>query len=175
MPRGVKSDLNESWQTNLDRWQYQCEYLAAIREFEARIGTELDAIITPASPMASAKHGQFKYAGYTSIVNLLDLTSVIVPVTFADKNVDVAKQDFQPAGDLDAEIQKDCKSAGLISQRLYANRNQTMPKIIMEPRCRFRSLESASLKRRPWSLQRRSDGCWVTKLLRNSLARMRTQ
>lgn len=115
MPRGVKSNLNDIWQLNLDRWQYQCEYLASIREFEARIGAELDAIITPSSPMASAKHGHFKYAGYTSIVNLLDLTSVVVPVTFADKSVDVVQQDFQSTGDLDAEIHKDCTLDGLIS------------------------------------------------------------
>lgn len=121
MPRGVKSDLNDTWQLNLDRWQYQCEYLAAIREFEAHIGAELDAIIAPAAPMASAKHQQYKYSGYTSIFNLLDFTSLIVPVTFADKNVDVVAQDFQPTGDLDAGIQKDCTSAGLICYD-YANR-----------------------------------------------------
>lgn len=45
-----------------------------------------------------------------------------MPVTFADKNVDAAEQDFQPACDLDGDIQKDCKSHISLQTDFYANR-----------------------------------------------------
>lgn len=115
-------DLNEVWANNLKKWQYQCEYLAAIREFEAELGTELDAIITPVAPTAAIRHNQYKYVGFTLLVNLLDLTSVVVPVTFADKAVDVQEPNFQPASDMDALVHAECKfSVDFSSNSIGAN------------------------------------------------------
>ena len=76
------------WNANLKKWNYQMEYLEEWRKLEESMGKELDAIIAPITPTAAVLHNKFRYYGYASVVNLLDLTSVVVPVTFADKNVD---------------------------------------------------------------------------------------
>lgn len=97
--------MNQLWAVHLQKWNYQSEYLDQWREFEEKLGKELDAIIAPITPTAAIRHNQFRYYGYASVINLLDFTSVVVPVTFADKNVDRKKSDFVPLGALDEVVQ----------------------------------------------------------------------
>jgi len=104
-----KADLNEVWDIQLEKWNYQMEYLARIREFEASTGRELDAIIAPITCTAAIRHDQFKYYGYATAINVLDFTSVVVPVTFADKAVDVKPSDFEPLTKIDAAIHAECR------------------------------------------------------------------
>lgn len=47
--------------------------------------------------------------GYTEIVNLLDYTSVVIPVTYADKDVDTFDEDYQPLNDKDDANWKACE------------------------------------------------------------------
>lgn len=98
-------DMNQLWDTQLEKWNYQSEYLEKWRELEEQQGKELDAIIAPITATAAIRHNQFRYYGYASVINLLDFTSVVVPVTFADKNLDPKKEDYQPLGELDATVQ----------------------------------------------------------------------
>jgi amidase len=100
-----KTDINDLWSLHLDKWSYQCEYLAAIRALEEKLGKELDAIIAPVAPTAAIRHNKFEYYGYTTVVNLLDFTSVVVPVTFADKAVDMADPSHKPLNETDAIVQ----------------------------------------------------------------------
>lgn len=109
-PSNTKVSVNEQWDIHLAKWKYQGEYLTAIRDFERRIGRELDAIIAPITPTACIRHDQFKYYGYASAINLLDFTSVVVPVTFADQAVDVKNESFSPLSELDSQVQAECKS-----------------------------------------------------------------
>jgi len=97
--------MNGLWDVHLKKWNYQSEYLDKWRALEEQLGKELDAIIAPITPTAAVRHNQFRYYGYASVINLLDFTSVIVPVTFADKSVDAKKVDYQPLGQLDATVQ----------------------------------------------------------------------
>ena len=53
-------------------------------------------------------------SGYTTIVNLLDYTACALPVTTADKNVDVVDPGFKPLNELDARVMNTCKSVGLL-------------------------------------------------------------
>ena len=69
---------------------------------------EMDAINAPITPTAAVLHNQFKYYGYSSVINLLDFTSVVVPVTFADKKLDGAKTEYQPMNDMDKSVQAEC-------------------------------------------------------------------
>lgn len=108
-PEIKKADMNELWDVQLKKWNYQCEYLAKWREVEEQLGKELDAIIAPITPTAAIRHNQFKYYGYASAINLLDFTSVVVPVTFADKAVDAKKENYQPLNELDGVVQAECK------------------------------------------------------------------
>ena len=110
-PNLPKRSVNEVWDIQLEKWNYQMEYLAKIREFEAKTGRELDAIIAPITPTAAIRHNQFKYYGYATAINVLDFTSVVVPVTFADKAVDVKPSDFKPLTDMDATVHAECKFA----------------------------------------------------------------
>ncbi|KAI2792890.1 Acetamidase [Penicillium oxalicum] len=102
-----KIDMNQLWDTHLHKWNYQMEYLDKWRELEEQQGRELDAIIAPITATAAIRHNQFRYYGYASVINLLDFTSVVVPVTFADKSLDSAKENYQAQAlnSLDATVQ----------------------------------------------------------------------
>ncbi|KAJ5390505.1 Acetamidase [Penicillium cataractarum] len=104
-PDKEKIDMNQLWGTHLKKWNYQSEYLDKWRELEEQQGKELDAIIAPITATAAIRHNQFRYYGYASVINLLDFTSVVVPVTFADKKLDAKKDDYQPLSELDATVQ----------------------------------------------------------------------
>lgn len=109
-PSLPKINMNELWDVQLKKWNYQSEYLAQIKAYEEKLGKELDAIIAPITPTAAVRHNQFKYYGYASVVNLLDYTSVVVPVTFADKSVDVKDDNFKPLTDIDKTVQDECET-----------------------------------------------------------------
>ncbi|KAA8647784.1 amidase [Aspergillus tanneri] len=100
-----KRDLNEVWDVQLQKWNYQMEYLEKWSEVEQQLGSELDAIVAPVSATAAIRHNQFKYYGYATVFNVLDLTSVVVPVTLADRNLDPKKENYQPLNELDEVVQ----------------------------------------------------------------------
>ncbi|KAM0490787.1 hypothetical protein ACHAP8_011181 [Fusarium lateritium] len=104
-PNLPKLTLNEVWDIQLEKWNYQSNYLARILEAEEKLGTELDAIIAPITPTAAIRHDQFKYYGYSTIINVLDFTSVVVPVTFVDKNIDEPNYQFKPLNEMDRMVQ----------------------------------------------------------------------
>ncbi|KAH9863702.1 hypothetical protein J1614_009634 [Plenodomus biglobosus] len=100
-----KASMNQLWDMQSQKWNYQMEYLAQWRDFEAQTGQELDCIIAPVAPSAAIRHDQFAYYGYTIVINLLDLTSAVVPVTFADESVDMKKAAYEPLNELDGKVQ----------------------------------------------------------------------
>lgn len=102
--------MNQLWDAQLKKWTFQCEYLAQWRKMEEKLGKEMDAIVAPITPTAAIRHNQFKYYGYASAINLLDFTSVIVPVTFADKNVDKKREDYKPLSKIDGVVNDECES-----------------------------------------------------------------
>ncbi|KAF4635949.1 hypothetical protein G7Y89_g2150 [Cudoniella acicularis] len=104
-PSLPKIDMNELWSSQLEKWTYQAEYLEQFRKVEEEIGREIDAIIAPITPTAAIRHNQFRYYGYASVINLLDFTSVVVPVTFADKELDKKNEAFKPLGEMDKIVQ----------------------------------------------------------------------
>lgn len=62
------------------------------------------------APHAAVRHDQFKYYGYTTVVNLLDFTSVVVPVILADRDVDaVGDEEFRPLSETDEVVHGECK------------------------------------------------------------------
>lgn len=101
--------ITDLWGLALRKWDYQCEYLEKWRELETKLGKEVDAIISPVSATAAIRHEHTRYYGYLGIYNLLDLPSVVVPVTFADKNIDLIRDNYQPLNTDDATVQAECK------------------------------------------------------------------
>lgn len=96
--------MNEFSPIQGEIWDYQCEYVNQWREVEEQLGKSLDAIIAPVTATAAVRHDQFRYDGYSSIINLLDLTSVTVPVTFADKNIDLARAKYRAVNGIDEGV-----------------------------------------------------------------------
>ncbi|MCJ1299528.1 hypothetical protein MMC08_002320 [Hypocenomyce scalaris] len=99
-----KVEMNELWEAQLKKWRFQCEYLEQWRMMEESLGREMDAIIAPITPSAAVRHNQFKYYGYASAINLLDFTAVVVPVGFADMNVDGKRVGYEPLSQIDGVI-----------------------------------------------------------------------
>ena len=104
-----KTDINALWDIQTEKWKYQTEYLEQFRIAEQKLGKEIDAIIAPIAPHAAVRHNQYNYYGYSFAINLLDFTSVVVPVTFADKEVDIKDKDFKAISDLDQLVQDECE------------------------------------------------------------------
>ncbi|KAL4784329.1 amidase signature domain-containing protein [Aspergillus varians] len=77
---------------NVAKREYQKLYLDYWNSTAQLTGTgrEVDAVICPAAPHSAVIPNQYAHAGYTLFVNVLDYTSVVIPVTHADKSVDVA-------------------------------------------------------------------------------------
>jgi amidase len=108
-PNASKIDMNQLWDVHLKKWAYQCEYLEQFRIEEEKLGKEIDAIVMPITPTAAIRHNQFRYYGYASAINLLDFTSVVVPVTFADKEKDAKREGYSPLNDMDKMVHDECK------------------------------------------------------------------
>ena len=66
-------------------------------------GQDVDAFIMPVTPHAAVIPGRHLYTAYTEVVNLLDNSVAVVPVTTADKSVDVFDETYEPLNDLDAQ------------------------------------------------------------------------
>ena len=97
---------------NVAKREYQKEYLDYWNSTQELTGTgrPVDAFIAPLAPFSAARPGTYNYYGYSSIVNILDYTSCVLPVTIVDKNVDTVNKDFKPINDLDQAVWDTCKS-----------------------------------------------------------------
>ena len=99
--------------TNVAKRIYQKDYMEYWNSTQELTGTgrPVDALIMPLAPFPAARPLCFKYYGYSSIINFLDYTSCVIPVTTADQKVDMIDKDFKPLNDLDKAIAGLCKSA----------------------------------------------------------------
>ncbi|RMZ86331.1 hypothetical protein DV736_g6443, partial [Chaetothyriales sp. CBS 134916] len=64
-------------------------------------GRPADAFIMPVAPHAAVIPGKYFHYDYSDIVNLLDYTSVVIPVIKADKHLDKPNKAYQPVNDVD--------------------------------------------------------------------------
>jgi len=86
---------------NVVKREYQKDYMDYWNSTAAQTGTgrPVDGVFCPLAPHAAVMPEQFKNVGYTSFVNVLDYSSVSIPVTFADKTVDVQGKDSSLSGE----------------------------------------------------------------------------
>lgn len=98
-------------EVNIAKREYQKEYMEYWNSTKDQTGTgrPVDAFLMPLAPFAAARPTRYKYIGYSTIVNILDYTSCIVPVTNIDKNVDGVDKNFKPLSEQDKDIAADCK------------------------------------------------------------------
>ncbi|GAB1317295.1 amidase [Madurella fahalii] len=64
-------------------------------------GRPVEAVIAPVTPYAAVLPGNFKYSRYTSFLNVLDFVNIVIPVTFANKDIDQVSSDYRPLTDKD--------------------------------------------------------------------------
>lgn len=89
-------DLLSFWKIQNEKYTYQKEYLALWQQ-----RSHVDGWILPVAPHAAVKHNDYKYYGYSTVINLLDWPAVTVPVTFADKNKDIKDIQYKTRNELD--------------------------------------------------------------------------
>lgn len=100
-------------EVNVAKREYQkayLEYWNSTRELTDN-GRPVDGFISPLAPFAAARPNKYSYYGYSTIINCLDYTSVVIPVTNVDKNVDVIDKSYKPINKEDQEVYEDCKYA----------------------------------------------------------------
>lgn len=95
--------------TNVELRQRKKEYLDYWNSTDSLTGTgrPVDGVIAPLAPYPAARPEQFRYYGLTAWVNGLDLTTVAVPVTLADKAVDKYEAGYTPISDEDKFVYQD--------------------------------------------------------------------
>ncbi|KAF2472463.1 amidase [Lindgomyces ingoldianus] len=67
-------------------------------------GRPVDAVIAPLAPFPAARPKMYLYYGYSTWVNFLDYTSVVVPVTNVDKMIDGVDDGYQPVDEIDKGV-----------------------------------------------------------------------
>jgi amidase len=94
---------------NVAKREYQKQYLDYWQSTAELTGTgrPVDGLFCPLAAHAAVLPNEYKSIAYTAFVNVLDYTSLAIPVTFADKKIDVVSAD----GVIDGSegIQWDCE------------------------------------------------------------------
>ncbi|KAK9480220.1 amidase signature domain-containing protein [Lipomyces japonicus] len=90
--KGPKAlSIKELFQFNKDKLEYKTAFLEHINKTRSPSGKIIDAWIRPVGVSASTPAGQQKlrYLGYTGLINVLDYSSVVIPVLKADPSIDL--------------------------------------------------------------------------------------
>ncbi|KAK3398744.1 amidase signature domain-containing protein [Sordaria brevicollis] len=67
----------------------------------AEDGQEVDAVIMPVAPHGAVIPGRYYHLGYTEVVNLLNYSAAVIPVTKADKGLDGVDGTYKPVNEVD--------------------------------------------------------------------------
>ncbi|PSK54799.1 hypothetical protein B9Z65_3888 [Elsinoe australis] len=87
----------EIMETMVEKREACKEYMEYWNETQGQTGSgrPVDAVISPLAPFAAARPEKYTYYGYSVWVNVLDYTSVVVPVTRADKGRDTLDKGYK--------------------------------------------------------------------------------
>ena len=96
---------------NTAKREWQKDYMEYWNSTSKLTGTgrPVDAFIAPLAPFPAARPNKYTYYGYSTVINSLDYTAVVIPVTIADKTVDTAEKSYQPLNDTDQDVYADCE------------------------------------------------------------------
>ncbi|KAL5877068.1 hypothetical protein ACKVWC_006224 [Pyricularia oryzae] len=81
--------------------KYEEQYADYWRSTADQDGQEVDAIIVPVCQSAAVVPGKLYSSGYTEIFNLLNYSVAVIPVTKADKEIDLVHDRYKPKLGLD--------------------------------------------------------------------------
>lgn len=97
---------------NVKKREYQKRYMDYWTSTADMTGTgrPVDGVVCPLAVQAATIPGQYSHVGYTTFLSVLDYTGVAIPVTCADKQVDVPRANVEALNEADKEIQSQCES-----------------------------------------------------------------
>ncbi|KAL1306087.1 hypothetical protein AAFC00_004207 [Neodothiora populina] len=98
-----QANASDIMENQVDKREMQKEYMEYWNSTAELTGTgrPVDAVISPMAPFAAARPNMYTYLKYTGFVNALDYTSVAVPITRVDKEVDKPYENFRPQDAVD--------------------------------------------------------------------------
>ncbi|KAJ5125854.1 hypothetical protein N7448_005167 [Penicillium atrosanguineum] len=98
---GPQLSASEIAALNITKREYQKEYMDYWNSTAALTGTgrPVDGLFCPLASHAAVIPAQYESVGYTAFVNVLDYSSISIPVTFADKTVDVHGKNLSLSAD----------------------------------------------------------------------------
>ena len=87
----------ETWQVNVARRNYALKYYEQWNQTKERTSTgrPIDGILSPIYALPAYPHEYSLTIGYTGVINLLQLSSVILPVTQVDLNLDQVTDEYR--------------------------------------------------------------------------------
>ncbi|KAI0451145.1 amidase signature domain-containing protein [Xylaria acuta] len=83
--------------------QYEAEYSDYWNSTAEQDGQIVDAVIMPVAPHAAVIPGKYYHTAYTEVLNLMNYSVVVIPVTTANKHIDTIDSYYQPSSDLDRQ------------------------------------------------------------------------
>ncbi|KAK6085993.1 hypothetical protein SCUP515_00354 [Seiridium cupressi] len=103
-PQATASDIAA---VNRQLREKRKEYLDYWNSTKSATGTgrPVDAFVSPCAPFTAALKSKYDYYGYSMYVNGLDLPGIVIPITTADRAIDVPDASYQPVSELDKKIQ----------------------------------------------------------------------
>ncbi|GAB7366608.1 hypothetical protein MBLNU230_g8593t1 [Neophaeotheca triangularis] len=105
--KNPQANATEIMKWNIAQREAQKEYMEYWNSTTKLTGTgrAVDAVISPLAPFAAARPQGYLYYNYSTFVNVLDYSSVVVPVTTVDKNVDKKVEGFKAVDETDQKNQ----------------------------------------------------------------------
>lgn len=109
--KGEQKIASEIAALNVKKREYQKQYMDYWNSTAELTGTgrPADGVISPLSVQAPTIPGKYNHVGYTTFLSVLDYTGIAIPVTCADKRVDVSRVDEEVLNETDKEIQSQCR------------------------------------------------------------------
>lgn len=98
---------------NRAKRSYQEAYLAYWNSTVALTGTgrPVDGFFSSVTPYAAARPTHLNYPHPSLVVNVLDYSAVVIPVTRGNKKLDIADPGYTPLSAIDKEVQDLCEFA----------------------------------------------------------------
>ena len=97
--------------TNVAKREYQKSYMEYWNDSANLTGTgrPVDGFFSAVGPFPAAMPNKYIYSGNTMFVNVLDYSSITIPVTHADKAVDLVVPNYRPLSDEDKAVYENCE------------------------------------------------------------------
>lgn len=114
-PQKIASEIA---MTNRAKRAYQEAYLAYWNSTAALTGTgrPVDGFFGAVAPYSAARPLCYDYTLPTVAINVIDYTSIVIPVTQSSKQLDPANQSYAPLSPKDKEVQDLCQFHPLFRQ-----------------------------------------------------------